>query len=784
MVGQTISHYKILDKLGEGGMGVVYKAQDLRLGRTVALKFLPRSVTINDEQRRRFEIEARAAATLNHPNIAQIYAIEEAGDDLFIAMEYVAGRDLKSRINASPLPLAEALSIAEQIALGLQAAHRRGIVHRDIKSANIMVADDGQVKIMDFGLAKVEGAAGVTTVGTTVGTTAYMSPEQTRGEDVDQQSDIWSLGVVLYEMLTGRLPFGVQYEQAVIYAIQNSDPEPVSVIRPGVPADVEHIVDRALRKERGERFHDADAMLAEFQRARAGEPPGSGRHTGPGRGPASKKKFLLAAAGAVLLVVLAVGYLLLTRGPGSDTLSEQDAPELRRLAVLPFSNIREDPQTEFLSFALADQIIGDLAYVRTVLVRPSSMIRTFQKEPVDPASAGRLLNVDYILTGNYLKEADTIRLNLELVDLQTQNIVWHEQVQARYENAFKLQDIVTEKVIHGLQVRFSSGEQRQIQTDVPRSSEAYEYYLRSIAMPLTIQGDEGAVALLKKAIELDSTYAPTYGELGYRLNQIGSYAFGGSQNLLEAEQAFLKGLSLNNGLLKVWANLTTFYTDRGRTEEAFETARRVLDLNPNDPDGHFALGYVYRYAGLNEEAEGEMEKAVRLDPRNPRYRSLGVTYVYNGKYEEALQALDLDPESAFSLGWKAEIYMRMGKKEQAMRYLDTLLNMNAEELLKLWGTTEKAYLEGNHALALSTLEKWGVDSTADGEILYNAATHRGLLGDTAGCIRTLRMAINNGFFNYPRMLSDPFFDSVRGNKAFHEVLETARAKHEAFRRRL
>jgi eukaryotic-like serine/threonine-protein kinase len=783
MVGTTISHYKILEKLGEGGMGVVYKAHDTKLDRDVALKFLPRAVVTNAEQRQRFEVEARAAASLSHPNITPIYAIEEAGDELFIAMEYIAGQDLKRRIAGTPMPAASAVAIAEQIALGLQAAHRRGIVHRDVKSANIMLTDEGQVKIMDFGLAKVAGMAGVTAVGSTLGTTAYMSPEQTRGEEVDQQSDIWSLGVVLYEMLTGRLPFGVHYEQAVIYAIQNSDFDPVGTIRADVPPEVEHVVNAALKKNPQDRYRNVDAMLADLRKLR-GE---SGTvtlqpKTSTQKALRGKKAYLILGGIAFLLIVVA-GLLLVRRSSSSADATRVEAAALPRLAVLPFSNLSGDPQTDFLSFALADQIIGDLAYVRTVVVRPSSMIRRFQKEPADPTTAGHILNVDYILSGNYLKESDAIRLNLELVDLKTEGILWHEQVQTKYESAFRLQDMVAEKVVNGLQLQFSPDERQHMGTDIPRNPQAYDYYLRSIALPLSLQDNQQAVALLRRSIALDSSYAPAFGELGYRLHQVGSFTFGRGNELREAEQAFLKALSLNSGLLNVLGGLTTLYTELGKTEEAFETSRRALQINPNSPDGHFGVGYVYRYAGLNEESKQEMEKAVQLDPRNPRFRSLGITYVYLGDYQQALNALDLDPGSPFNVGWKAEIYVRMGQKEQAMKFINRLLELEPEGAMSSTAAVEKAYLEGNHSEALRLIRDVEASGTVDGEQWYTFANHCGLLGDTAGSARMLQQAIDHGFFNYPFMLKDSFFDSVRGSQAFQAALQNAKAKHEAFKKR-
>ena len=283
MIGKTISHYKILEKLGEGGMGVVYKAEDLKLKRTVALKFLPHHIAVNEEDRERFKIEAQAAAALNHPNIATIYAIEEVDDELFIVMEYIDGQELRQKIEAGPLKVDVAMDIAMQIADGLQAAHKKGVFHRDIKSANIMLTQDDRVKIMDFGLAKIKGQMRLTKTGTTVGTVTYMSPEQARGEKVDHRTDIWSFGVLLYEMITGQMPFKGDYEQAVIYSILNEEPKPIMELRAGAPVELADVVNKALTKDLKERYLNMGEMFADLKSlGRASAFPAIRTMTGPG----------------------------------------------------------------------------------------------------------------------------------------------------------------------------------------------------------------------------------------------------------------------------------------------------------------------------------------------------------------------------------------------------------------------------------------------------------------------------------------------------------------------
>ena len=333
VMGKTISHYKLLEKLGQGGMGVVYKAEDTKLKREVAIKFLPRQIAASEEERKRFKIEAQAAAALNHPNIATIYAIEEIDDEMFIVMEYIEGQELKDIAGngrGRSLPIEDVVDYATQIAAGLQAAHEKDVTHRDIKSANIMVTDKGQVKIMDFGLAKVAGGQHLTKSGMTVGTVAYMSPEQAQGIAVDRRTDIWALGVVFYEMLTGEQPFKGDYEQAVIYSIMNEEPEPLTGLRTGVPLELERIVDKCLEKQASDRYQHADELIVDLQRVRRDSHSGSLKHSVTVSKRQAKNRLILVGSTLLLLALLFIGGLQLFKDRGGG---------IESLAVLPLVNI-------------------------------------------------------------------------------------------------------------------------------------------------------------------------------------------------------------------------------------------------------------------------------------------------------------------------------------------------------------------------------------------------------------------------------------------------------------
>jgi tetratricopeptide (TPR) repeat protein len=417
-------------------------------------------------------------------------------------------------------------------------------------------------------------------------------------------------------------------------------------------------------------------------------------------------------------------------------------------------------------------------------VRPSSAVRPYQNQEVDILTAGQDLNVDFIVMGHYLKEADDVRLNIELINVHSNEMIWREPIEVQYENVFELQDTVTRKVIAGLKTQFFPDEQVRIQTDVPQNPLAYEYYLRSISYPLSNEGEQLAIEMLKKSIELDPDYAPAFGELGVRTQRFAQYGLRDPEETQKAESYYLKALSLNEELLSALGNLALLYTDTGRTEEAVEITRRMIEINPNNAEAHFSLGYIYRYAGMNNEAVQEMEKAVNLDPMNPGFRSIINTLTFAGEYKKALVAAKNYKESAFILGFLGYTLLQQGSWEQAVEYIDRAIDMEPDGLVALWVTGIKAFIEGNIEEGLAGARKFEQMKIADAEAWFHFAENYGMLGDKDGCVRTLQRAVDGGFFNYPFMLSDSLFDSVRDDPEFQHILNLAKAKHEAFKKRL
>jgi len=453
------------------------------------------------------------------------------------------------------------------------------------------------------------------------------------------------------------------------------------------------------------------------------------------------------------------------------------------IAVMPFLNTKPDPDTDYIGFAVADQIISKLTYLKNIVVRPSSSIRKYENQVVDPIIVGDDLKVNYVLTGNYLQQADIIRLNIELVEVNTNEMIWHEPVEVDYNNAFELQDIVARKVVDGMKIQFTQKEISRIEEDIPRNPLAYEYYLRGVSYPFLIEENHLAIDMLNKSIEIDSNYAPAYNELGKRIHQMETFGYSKQIENKRPENYYLKALSINNELMSALSNLANIYTETDRTEEAVELTKQILEINPNNAEAHFSLGYIYRYAGMNNESIYEMEKAVALNPKNPRFRSLGVSYFRIGEYEKAFDAFEIDKESLYSIGWQGYIHFRQGYYKKANEYFDRIIVMDPDGFWARSSLLWKEIMQGNNKEGLSILHELAKSDSEDAEMWYYWATEYAVMGDKNGCITWLQRAVDGGYFNYPSMLTDPFLDSMRGDQEFQNILEKAKEKHLAFKKR-
>ncbi len=454
------------------------------------------------------------------------------------------------------------------------------------------------------------------------------------------------------------------------------------------------------------------------------------------------------------------------------------------IAVLPFINTKSDPETDYLGFAMADQIIGGLVYLKNITVRPSGSIRKYEKQAIDPKEVGADLQVDYVLIGNYLKEANTIRLNIELINVHSNKIIWRKPLEVEFQSAFKLQDIVAQQVIEGMNVQFTQKELNRIRKDVPVDPMAYEFFLRSVSYDYTNEGDQLAVEMLNRSIELDSTYAPAYNQFGERTRRLEIYGMITPEETKSAENSYLKALYLNDELISALGNLSRLYTETNRIVEAVELTKRIVEINPNNAVAHFSTGYIYRYAGMNDAAIEKMEKAVTLDPNNQGFRSIIITYIFAGNYKEAFEAGKLFKESAYFAQYQGEALLRMGKYNEALAYFSRALHLEQPgKGTFLMSTGMKAYIEENIEEGLSAIRKFEQLNIPDAEAWYFNASMYGLLGEKEGCIRCLRRAVDDGFFNYPLMNTDFFLDLARDDPEFQKILEKAKKKHLAFKER-
>ncbi len=481
---------------------------------------------------------------------------------------------------------------------------------------------------------------------------------------------------------------------------------------------------------------------------------------------------------SILIAALLIWNLISNKNSGDASTNIT----LKRIAVLPFANINNNPDVNFLSFALADQIINSLAYNRDILVRPSSAIRPYQNKVVDPSIIAKKLNVDYILSGSYQKESNEIRLNLELVDTRSNDLVWHKAIEEKYTNAFKIQDIVSQNVVEGLNVKFSSGENNAKPKDISNDPLAYEYFLRAVSFPVNNEGNLLAIDLLKKSIQIDSNFAPVYSELGYRYHTLATYDPSQRNKLIDAEAAYKKALSINNESLSALGNLSSLYTETGKTVEAVELTKRALKINPNNADTHFWLGYIFRYTGLLDKAIKEMEIALKLDPSNARFRSIGVTYLYKQEYKKAIEGLNLDKDSPYSIAFKGQIYFRMKMIDSAKIYFKRIIKEEPNGSLGMWSQAMYDYIIGNKEDGLKAIKTLETSNVFDAEQFYNYANLYGLYGEKNDCVRLLKRAIDGGFYCYPFMLKDSFLDPVRNDEEFNKVLSYAKKKYEDFKR--
>jgi serine/threonine protein kinase/Tfp pilus assembly protein PilF len=723
MIGQTISHYRIVEQLGAGGMGVVFKAQDSRLERAVALKFLPEKLAQEPQALERFRREARAASALNHPGICTIYDIGEQDGRAFIAMEFIDGQTLRSHINGKPLPLDELLELAIQIAEALEAAHAQGIIHRDIKPANIFVTKRGRAKVLDFGLAKLvpKGVASAdadsdggpadsnSIVGIISGTPSYMSPEQVRGDPLDARTDIFSLGLVLYEMATGRQAFGGGTGGAIIEAVLTRPPIPVRSINPSIPARLEEIIDKALHKNRDERYQHAADILTDLQRLKRESDSDCRDRDGNTKSALTSTSPLSSSSNA---------------GPHSATdqtgtfRARRVSKNIGSIAVLPFENPSRDPENDYLSDGITGSLINIMATVPRLRVMAQSTVFRFKGREIDPQAVGRDLNVRAVLTGRVMQSGGALRIGAELVDVATGSRLWGAQYDRKPGDIFMIQDEISKEISGTLRLQLTGAQKKRLTRHHTEDHEAYQIYLkgRHHWNRWTEEGFYKAIEYFQKAVEKDPGYALAYAGMA------DSYVLLGWNSYLPPKEVFPKGKAAALTALQLDPDLGEGHTPLAAAlwlhdwqwHEAENEFKRSLELNPTYPTANHwhaeyvmtmgrqtdaiakikksqeldplsliindAIGWANYMARRYDEALEQLLQTVELDPNYPvTYWILGAVYRTTGRYELAIsegeKAVKLSGGSPLMRAALAHSYGRAGKAKEALQILEELTEL-------------------------------------------------------------------------------------------------------------
>ncbi|MDX1632111.1 MAG: protein kinase, partial [Thermoanaerobaculia bacterium] len=774
-----VDHYRILDRLGGGGMGVVYRAEDVRLGRKVAIKFLPEEMSTDEEALERFGREARAASALNHPHICTIHDIGEHRDRPFLIMELLKGETLKHRLQTGPLAPDEVVRIGVQVADGLAAAHEAGIVHRDVKPANLFLTDRGDAKILDFGLARhLEKAKPdaptatleqLTSPGTTVGTVAYMSPEQARGEPVDTRTDLFSLGAVLHEMAAGRRAFDGDTPPALFEAVLRHDPPPPSRTRPEVPDELDRIVAKALEKDRSVRYQSAVELRADLERLRRDSSTGAG--TAEKKGPEAETRRRVAGVAILFLLGLALAAAAwwFLGSPKAAADSGQTS-----VAVIPFASLGETEGLDHLRLALADEMTTLLSHSPSLAIRPFTQTRRLSDDP-DLDRVARDLRADILLTGHYRGADDRIRVSLEAIDTRRDTVVWRDRVTAPRGEPLALNEALSTTVSAGLLPAL--GLDAGSTPSRPADPEAYDLYLRSLAL----SGDPGpeherAKAMLERAVNLDPDYAPAWEALAQRLYYDALYGEGGREAFRRAADARRRALALDPDLISAASGLILMQVERGELTAAYRRAEALVERRPDSGAVHFTLSYVLRYMGQLEKAKRECEIAYDLDP-SPGARSCMLPFYLTGELDRARDFVALDAGSHWAANARAAIALREGRTDEAL----ALWRRNPPDYLGagLW----RSCLAGDDPSRVRELaEEFEREliELHDPEPKYWSAAIMAYCGLPDPALRLLERALEQNFCSYPALDHDPMWSPLRQDPELQRIRERAIACHERY----
>jgi len=802
MIGAKLGNYRILEKIGAGGQGTVYKATDTKLGRAVVIKVLPPELTVKEANLKRFEREARLASSLDHPNICTIFDLNEIEGVNFIAMQFVDGKNVRELVNGRPLDLRSALSITIQVADALAAAHGRGIVHRDIKAGNVMVTPHGQVKILDFGLAKLldgDAPGGIhhtdlTEVGIPYGTATYAAPEQARGERVDARADIFSTGVLLYEMLTGTWPFQGKTSIDVRHAVLHEEPLALAQARPGaVPPQLQSILNRALAKDPKDRYQKVeqfrDDLRTVLHQVESGatfdQPitPVTPRHlSGTGR-VGRALRWLRSVTG---------DRTSQPRGSTSDR-PVHDTPatsvgdrERKSVAILPFKNVSRDSESSFYEFSLADAVITELARVRSLIVRPSSEIVKYQGLQTDPRQAGREMSVEAVLSAGFLRAGNRIRVTAQLIDVNSGDLLWSDRIDADATDIINVQDTITQEICEGLRLELTSAEKDRLEQGKTANAEAYEEYLRGrdclgrfIYHTVARKDVDEAIEHFQRASYLDPSFALAHSGLGSAYANRVIKGFGDSGDHALAQEAFDKALDLDPHLLEARMHMVFIYLSRGEKQKAREAAEELVREAPNDVGVHFVRGVVARLDGNYDKSWRSFDRMLRLNPAERVVVSYNRARLlnYQGRHEEALAELDagaaLEPDHPLIRTFRARALYYHGEAVQAAEIVEQVLEQHPQldGIRPIYATFLSTLGFNDEARAQLTDEVRETANT-DHDVAYWLASAYALEGERDEALKWLRRAVELGNENKPWFLRDKNWESLRNDPGYQTIVNS------------